>query len=228
MSADEAAPHEGTTAAGTTESDIGVAGDMAERRVVIINKTTRDGFETLLKEEGLTDPRWVIALDDVDEPPLFSRVSQLAFLDKVPEEERCVAAMEIALQALEGIAGVAASEAPARRFFVCATVSDFVDWQHGEQPIPKVAILVGPDEEALPGDKSVRYLSPYTQEGRMVEEWLRTLGSTVAQRFVVRELQLGRHDPAIHRVYIGWRKDPSANVCSVGSGSEDEDPDHAY
>ncbi|MGE0550219.1 MAG: hypothetical protein AB7O24_25400 [Kofleriaceae bacterium] len=181
-----------------------------------MNPAVHEKFEALLRAEGLNDPSWVLQLDDIDEPPLFTRHAQVEFLRDMPEEERCVAAVECVLSLLEKHAKEAIAMGQHRRFFLCATFLGFDEWRSGEVPIPTPAILVDPNDGITPRS-DIGFVQPYTPEGKNVANWLTRLGTPFTERFVVAELPSGSFDPEIHRVYVGWRDNPSANVRSVGS-----------
>lgn len=183
-------------------------------------------FMALLRAEDLADPSWVLELDEFDEPPLFTRYHQIEFLRRIPEEERCIAALEIVLSMIEEIAKEAMLGAPHRTFFVCANFSNFDSWRCGEQPIPTPAIFVNPDEDAMPRS-AVPFVEPYSPEGKAVARWLVQLGAPFAERFVVGELPPMSFDPDLQRVYVGWRTDPFGNVISVGSDMSTAKPPDA-
>lgn len=58
----------------------------------------------VVREEQLADPSWILDLDDIDEPPLFTRDEQVEFLYRIPRSERCVTALQVALMLLENVA----------------------------------------------------------------------------------------------------------------------------
>lgn len=176
----------------------------------------RNSFRRLLKEENLDDPSWVLELDTFDEPPLFTRNTQVEFLHPVPGEQRPIVALEVALSLIEGIADAAARHAPDRSFFVCVTLSDFDSWRAGGQLIPTLAIYVDPNVSE-PTPAALRLMNPYSAEGLETAKWLAQLGEHCANRYCVGELSTGAFDPELMRVYVGWRNAPSSNVRSVGS-----------
>lgn len=170
-------------------------------------------FEALLKSEGLSDPAWILRLDEFDEPPLFTRVDQVEFLRALDVEERCLAALEMVLLEIDKIAAVAAA-ASKQQFFVCATLSDFDMWRRGEQLLPLPAMYVNPCEQAAP-EATFRLVEAYSADGEKVKGWLSQLGPDF-RKFVVGEPPPGS-DPDLHRVYVGWGVEPAKNIRSVGS-----------
>jgi hypothetical protein len=172
-------------------------------------------FMALLQEKNLADPSWILSVDEFDEPPLFSRNDQVEFLRPLPEKQRMIATLEIALSTIEMVANQAAQGAPGRVFFVCATFSDFDSWRAGAQIVPTPAIYVNPkDDETV--SSGLRLVEPWSEEAALVSSTLTARGQNYADRYCVGELSAEVFDPEIGRVYLGWRDNPAVNVKSVG------------
>ena len=180
--------------------------------------TIRTAIDRLLHAQGLANASWILDLDDVDEPPIFNRISQVDFLREVSEDEKFDVVLEAVLLKLQDIAQVAAKCPRGRRYFVCATLSDFDEWENEEQPIPTIAFYVNPDEREMEGEGKFHRFGPsYSDSGLVVRGWLKRLNPSLAAQFVEAELHPPVLEPELRRVYVGWRVNPFDGVISVGS-----------
>lgn len=171
-------------------------------------------LRTAIASEDLEDPQWVLELEDVDEPPLFSRVEQVDVLRDLPEEERGPILLCIALEYLSSIAQLLANtDAMSQRYFACVTVSDFDEVTAGNQPVATVAIQVDPHDQRRQDLR--RFSAPNTEEAIAVANWLRFLGADTEAKYVVGEL---RPAPVaeLRRVYVGFRESQCRGLRSVG------------
>lgn len=179
-------------------------------------------LQAVLDADGAGDPRWVLTLDDIDEPPLFSRAEDVEVLRGVPRDRRGPILLALALGRLRGIAELVATIAhPLHRTFACVTVTDFDLVLDETQAVATMAIQVDPrdDERAqlagfLPGDSA---------EAAEVRGWLVALGSRTATEFVVGELA-PTPAPELRRVYVGFRHSASRAFRSVGDYMSHEEP----
>ena len=67
------------------------------------NKLVTSEIFRVVTEEGLNEAEWVLGLTELDEPPFYTRLEQMHFLESVPMAERGPAFMSVALSLLSGI-----------------------------------------------------------------------------------------------------------------------------
>ena len=169
-----------------------------------------------ITSEGLGKPDWVLALDDVDEPPLFSRTDQVRFLDRLPSDERGTILLALALEHLCSISELLSSiDRPTRRYFACVTLSDFDEVLAGAQSVATIAIQVDPNDQKRM--QRVEFRGAQSRDALTVESWLRSVGEDAASKYMVAELP-GTPAPA-GRVYVGFRQSPCRSLRSIGDYS---------
>jgi hypothetical protein len=124
--------------------------------------------------ESHYDANWVSALDAYDEPPLFTRVSDVQFLADISMPERGQMTVAWALEVLDTHARFLSALPTGNDFFLCLT---FMDWDlvaSGERPVPTPCLFVSPraSDELLPSFVLVPAIRPF---GRALESWIAPL-----------------------------------------------------
>jgi len=160
-----------------------------------------EGFGLLRQlslRESHYDANWLSALDEHDEPPLFTRASDVQLLTQISMPERGQMTVAWALEVLDAHARFLSALPTGNEFFLCLT---FMNWDLvacGEQPVPTPCLFVSPRaaDELLSSFVLVPALRPF---GRAIESWIAPLNRgdvLVAESATVDELE---------RAYVGYR-----------------------
>ena len=179
------------------------------------NKLVTSEIFRVVTEEGLNEAEWVLGLTELDEPPFYTRLEQMHFLESVPMAERGPAFMSVALSLLSGIRDTLVSNSGAigAPVFACITVTDFAEWRSGELPVPTFALLVEPRGVGAPKATIPLALSR-SEDGLQVQEWLVSSGHDNIDDFVVAEL-VGEIPSELKRVYVGHREGSPTSYISL-------------
>lgn len=160
----------------------------------------RARLANVFRGQDLSDSSWLLALDEFDEVPFFTRSDEIEFLAMLPEGQRGQCMFEVALAELDRTAEALDALDGAEHYFLSLT---FLDWdlvREGTQVVPTPSLLVSPRwKDELPSFESS---APHSVDARLIERW--------ADR-------LGRHDLAVgeskhvaeaepSRVYVGYSK----------------------
>lgn len=167
----------------------------------------------LTHAQGLSDPSWVVELDEFDEPPLWGFDEEASFLRRVPRAERGALVVGVALKLLEDAAREAARRAADRSYLMSVTLyaEDFVS---GGSVFPRTNLFVDPNHpRTLPS--GLGFVEAKTREGLETAAWLKSQPERTRKEFWVSELAPSK-EPEFSRVYIGWKRDPYVNVRSTG------------
>jgi hypothetical protein len=178
-----------------------------------LENMTRTAIDTeldkLLKKHGVNDAAWVLSLDEFDEPPLFERSEDVAFLGGLPRDERGAILLRWSVSVLDRIRDFLAAQGEAKRFFLSLT---FLDWDlfgDDAQAIPTPSILVSPDADRELG-RGLHLISPVCSEALQVAAWLGELNRD--DLCVAEGLTRGEDEPL--RVYLGYKS--GSGFRSVG------------
>ena len=148
--------------------------------------------------ESHYDANWVSALDEFDEPPLFTRVSDVQFLAEMSLPDRGQVTMAWTLEVLDAHARFLSALPAGNEFFLCLTFMDWGRVASGEQPVPTPRLFVSPRaaDELLPSFALVPAERPL---GRALESWMKPLNRGDV---VVAESATGDE---IERAYVGYK-----------------------
>lgn len=166
----------------------------------LLNPVIEAELERLLLASGLHDHAWLSALEEYDQPPLFTRYAQTEFMRAVAVELRGPLLLEFALTRILGPAAAAVSRMAApERFFLCLTLEWWEAQAAGEAHALTPALLVSPKAQGeFAGFQASRAGS---DEARLVKKWLAAL-----QRcdLCVGESMLEDGEYSSRTVYIGY------------------------
>lgn len=168
----------------------------------------------LFQREALDRPEWLESLEEFDEPPLFSRADDVAFLADVPARERGPVVLACAVEVLDRVGEVLAQMDAGAGYCIFLT---FMDWDlvaSEELPVPTPSLFVSPHPERELS--RFRVQPPQSPEGLAVCEWLASL---VRQDLMVAETVTRENEEPL-RIYVGYRD--ARGFKSVGDFSTEE------
>jgi hypothetical protein len=141
---------------------------------------------------------WMVGLDEFDEPPLFSRCEDVAFLSQIDGSQRGIVLMKCAIEESDRAADFLAGIENREHYFVCLTVLDWELVAEGAQPVPTPCLFVSPRAELELA--TFECLRPLTPEGLAVERWVESLGR--ADLCVGETISHGEDEGL--RIYVGY------------------------
>lgn len=156
---------------------------------------------SLFDKADICDLNWLASLLEFDEVPLFSRASDIAFLQSEPATNRNVAFLDSVVVELDKVATVIDSLDRRADYFLCLT---FLDWDlviDGGQAVPTPSVFISPrwtQELKLP-----RWVPAMSEEARLIESWAEPLNRS--DICVADALRDGSTDEPL-RVYLGFRR----------------------
>ncbi|MGE3675729.1 MAG: Imm15 family immunity protein, partial [Polyangiaceae bacterium] len=166
----------------------------------LLNPAIETELERLLLASGLHDHAWLSALQEYDQPPLFTRYSETEFMRAVEVDLRGPLLLEFALRRiLDPTAEAVKRMATPERFFLCLMLQAWEALAAGEAHAVTPALLVSPDARGeFAGFQASRAGS---HEARLVKKWLAAL-----ERFdlCVGESMLEDGEYSSRTVYIGY------------------------
>lgn len=163
-----------------------------------MTRAAKDILREVFKKEGAFDVAWLSGLQEFDEPPLFSRSKDVAFLAGLPKDERESVLIQCSLEVLDQAGAAIAQMKNADEYFLCLTLMDWNLVDEREQSVPTPALLVSPRAESELAAFRVR--SPITRESQDVAACLATTGR--ADLCVADAVIRSTEEPL--RVYVGF------------------------
>ena len=159
----------------------------------------RSKLADLFQRQALDRSEWLRSLEEFDEPPLYLRADDVAFLTKLPVQERGPIVLACAVEVLDRVGKVLAQMDIGTRYCVFLT---FMDWElvaNGDLPVATPSLFISPHPENELSRFRLRI--PKSTEGLAVCEWLANLGRE--DLWVAETLTLESDEPL--RIYVGYR-----------------------
>jgi len=163
----------------------------------------------LVEKYKIDDVKFLMSLDEYEEPELFNYYKEVEFMKKLEKEERCVIMTEVALDLLDRIAKAIQENDRSGMYFVCITYKDWDMYEAGELAVPTAGVFLLPCANKVM--KKMKICKVESREGRMAREWVRRLGRK--DICVVESItkELGRPE----KVYIGYQE--RKGILSIGN-----------
>jgi hypothetical protein len=176
--------------------------------------TLKEKFLRVLKEERLDDPAQFFRAGFFDEIPLYSRYSQLSFLEQLPRDRANATLVRLSLDFLHRLTR---SSVPSAGFLAAVT---FNRYSKQEYLVPNVFVCHGKIDELIKGGLVLRAPGSVLAS-RLIE----TLGEVSdARRYLV--LQDTQTIPREPRVFIGLRRHPHPLMVGIDALSPAREPEN--
>ena len=172
---------------------------------------SRLALEKLESLEGLDNTDIYLEPGEWDEPPLYTRLAHLNFLDGLDLDEKNRILLGAALLQVDRIVNAAAQKMSTESLhdFVC--IVTVVGWEMSEPVVPHFLTSTKAREEF----RSLRLIAPISNESKNVVRWLDELGR--AEEFVVLDSEDTPKDAELVRIYVGHRKLPHPAMPTLAS-----------
>jgi hypothetical protein len=171
-------------------------------------------LEQLFKEEGLDDPRALVATRSWEEYPTFSRIHRIEFLDSLELLERSFVLFAHSLAHLDRIVELACkSLEPAARsdFVALVTVRGWDDLDPPDPTPPTPCFFICTQSSTLLG-RGASVLGAESRQARIVAGWLERLGQT--SQWDIAE-PMPRGNPDAFAIEVGHRVLPCAGLLTL-------------
>jgi hypothetical protein len=172
---------------------------------------SRSALEKLKTCEELDDVDVYLKQGEWDEPPLYTRLRHLNFLDGLDLDEKNRILFGAALLQADRIVNVASQKLPAESLgdFLC--IVTVMEWGTSEPIVPHFLTSTKAREEF----GALRFMAPVSEESKKVIRWLDELGRT--EEFVVLDSEDAPKDAELLRIYVGHRRLPHPAMLTLVS-----------
>ncbi len=148
-------------------------------------------------------PEAYLAESESDEPPLYTRLTNLAVLDGMSLDEKNRILFGAALLHADRVVNLAATSLSLARLERYCCIVTLMGWDGSEPIVPRFRVSTNAQEEL----RHFRLDEADSSAAKTTTRWLRELGRE--REFTVMEGPAPSEEPELFRVYVGHRLLPS-------------------